>query len=122
MHQKMQISCRIIFSVTFEHTSAIWQESSVSISWSTRNLSFSLLITKFYENEEFEKLKSSCIFLVLVTQHVIKTKNKPNRYGNKKILSDSYLTNSKHRILTDVEFGLVNISTVCGGDSHFKEI
>lgn len=29
---------------------------------------------------------------------------------------------SAHRIWTETEFGLFNMSTVCGHDSHFKEI
>lgn len=39
-----------------------------------------------------------------------------NRVGS------SYLTISAQRMRTEVEFGLVMISTVCGGDSHFKDI
>lgn len=33
-----------------------------------------------------------------------------------------YLTISAQITLTEVEFGFVMISTVCGGDSHFKQI
>lgn len=91
-------------------------------------LIFSALSTICNENKEFPNVYTFMInFFYQKSMEVENirlveiTSSKEYSMGIKN-KSYSYLIISEHRILTDTEFGLVNISTVWGGDSHFKEI